>query len=369
MTEIIDNQFMREDSNEDSTRKLATIITIRDIRPIEGADRIEIATFTSNSWQCVVGKGEFKVGDRAIFFEVDSFLPKEERYKVLEGRCYKTMNGKEGYRLKSARFKGEISQGFAMPFGAFPLLVPQDDGTDYTEALGIKLWQAPIVGGFGFNIGCPKGGFPTHLIKKTDQERLQFMTHRSILEIFNHTFEVTEKLDGTSCAMYVHTKQEPLHDANEPQCTIYKFGVCSRNLEMKPSGKEMVEYVRWIGGDNEPLKEGEQIVQDENVMRSEANADCIAWFKAPNKVEEDEDMDRVWSVFVSPLVEGIIQDLIAQAAGMAFTGLGHREGLVFKSMADPMKSFKVINNEFLLAQIFQYFHFWCIVAGGIVWNV
>jgi len=200
MTEqIIDNIDIPE---ETTSRKLATITTIKELRPIEGADRIEIATFTSNGWQCVVGKGEFRVGDKAIYFEIDSFLPKEERYSVLEGRCNKVLRGKEGYRIKTIKLKGEISQGFAMPIQSnFPELIDKNlltDGENVTDTLGIKLWELPIAGGFGFQIGRPKGGFP-HWLQKTDQERIQSMKNRQVMDMFGHDFELTEKLDGTSC--------------------------------------------------------------------------------------------------------------------------------------------------------------------------
>lgn len=46
-------------------RKLATIRTIADIKPIEGADSIECAIV--DGWTVVVKKGEFKVGETAVY--------------------------------------------------------------------------------------------------------------------------------------------------------------------------------------------------------------------------------------------------------------------------------------------------------------
>lgn len=48
-----------------SERKLAHIETIAEIKPIKGADKIELAYVLG--WQCVVKKGEFKVGDKIIY--------------------------------------------------------------------------------------------------------------------------------------------------------------------------------------------------------------------------------------------------------------------------------------------------------------
>lgn len=59
-------------------RKLASVRQVADIRPIQGADMIELAII--DGWQCVVKKGEFKAADRAIYFEIDSFLPLDPRF-------------------------------------------------------------------------------------------------------------------------------------------------------------------------------------------------------------------------------------------------------------------------------------------------
>ena len=263
-----------EDALDETTRKLAVVTTIKSVSPIAGADRIVAVTFTCNGWTCVAGKGEFNVGDQCVFFEIDSFLPKEDRYAILEGRCDKTMDGVVGYRLKTIRLRGVISQGLAMPLRAFEDKIDQfdvkgfQDGVDVTALLGVKLYKAPISsGGFGFNIGKPKGSFP-HFVKKTDQPRIQSMGARQILDLFGHTFEITEKLDGTSCTMYVQCEQRKmLNIAGDPTGeveSVYTFGVCSRNLELKRPGTETVEYTRWIGEGTEPIKSNEfAVIEDD----------------------------------------------------------------------------------------------------------
>ena len=46
-------------------RKLASIRKVREIKPIEGADAIELAIV--NGWQCIAKKSEFKINDLCIF--------------------------------------------------------------------------------------------------------------------------------------------------------------------------------------------------------------------------------------------------------------------------------------------------------------
>jgi RNA ligase (TIGR02306 family) len=94
-------------------RKLASIRTIDAITPIEGADAIECVTI--GGWKCVAKKGEFKVGARCVYFEVDSILPaSDERYKFLEKsfKEFHTEAGSKvlGHRLKTIKLRGQISQ-------------------------------------------------------------------------------------------------------------------------------------------------------------------------------------------------------------------------------------------------------------------
>ena len=51
-------------------RKLASIQKIIELKPIEGADRIELARVLG--WQVVVGKGQYKPGDLVVYYEIDS---------------------------------------------------------------------------------------------------------------------------------------------------------------------------------------------------------------------------------------------------------------------------------------------------------
>lgn len=53
-------------------RNLVSVQEIKALSPIDGADRIEVATILG--WKLVVKKGEFKVGDKCAYFEVDSFF-------------------------------------------------------------------------------------------------------------------------------------------------------------------------------------------------------------------------------------------------------------------------------------------------------
>ena len=99
--------------------KLASIQTVSEIRPIDGADRIEAATVLG--YQTVIKKGEFHPGDRCVWHEPDTVVAEKPEYEFLR---------KQGFRLKVSRFKGQVSQGLARVHGylAWNLDVPGRPG-------------------------------------------------------------------------------------------------------------------------------------------------------------------------------------------------------------------------------------------------
>ena len=82
-------------------RKLASIQKIKAIKPIEGADRIEVAQILN--WDCVVTKGEYRVGDMVIYFEIDSLLPDVPAFEFLKGSSWSQKLNK--YKIRTHTFR------------------------------------------------------------------------------------------------------------------------------------------------------------------------------------------------------------------------------------------------------------------------
>ena len=174
-------------------RKLASIQRIWKIEPIEGADRIELAHVLG--WQCVVNKGQFREMDLAVYFEVDSFLPVAPEFEFLRASSYrKTDIMGEGFRLRTMKFRGQISQGLLLPVAAFQA-IPADAelGTDVTELLGVKKWEIEerITTG-----GTMIGTLP-YDIPHTDETRVQ--AEPELIQAFaGLEYYISTKLDGSS---------------------------------------------------------------------------------------------------------------------------------------------------------------------------
>lgn len=197
-------------------RKLASVQYVHHITPIEGADRIECVHVLG--WQCVANKGQFQVGDHCVYFEVDSFLPVCDRFEFLRSSSYKKSEVLgEGFRLKTLKFRGQISQGLVQPLS----ILPEGEyelGTDVTELLGIRKWE---IEERVTSSGTVIGDFP-YGITKTDELRVQ--SYPDLINEFKATpaYYISTKMDGTSVTMY-------WKDGN--------FGVCGRNYEYEDNDK------------------------------------------------------------------------------------------------------------------------------------
>jgi RNA ligase (TIGR02306 family) len=195
-------------------RKLASIQVVSEISPIPGADAIERLRVLG--WWLVAKKGAHQVGDPVVYCEIDSLLPETPDFEFLRATCFKPaieqsgiVMQRAGFRIKTVRLRGQVSQGICFPLSILPPNAPVEVGSDVTEVLGIIKYEPPIPVGMG---GRVKGGFPAFL-PKTDEIRIQVI--EQILERYRgQKFSVTEKLDGTSFTAFLHEGE---------------FGLCSRN--------------------------------------------------------------------------------------------------------------------------------------------
>lgn len=110
---------------ENKERALAHVEKIEWIKPIEGADNIELIGVLG--WVCVAKKGEFQTGDLAVYIEIDSKCPEnDERFEFLANKKYKVKT------MKLGKFK-VISQGLALPLSLFPELDGKNIGDDVSS--------------------------------------------------------------------------------------------------------------------------------------------------------------------------------------------------------------------------------------------
>lgn len=193
-------------------RKLASVQTIKAIRPIEGADRIEVVQVLN--WDCVATKGQYKVGDKVIYFEIDSLLPDIPAFEFLKKSCWSQKLNK--YKIKTHKFRNQISQGLVIPLSdlkdiylqinckdtvqVYPMsIVDPEEGYDLTEELNIEKYEPPVSNG-------ALGDLIQHewYIPKTDEERIQVCAENVLpeyMKVNKGHYYASIKLDGTSCTV------------------------------------------------------------------------------------------------------------------------------------------------------------------------
>lgn len=233
-------------------RALAHIEKVEWVKPIEGADNIELIGVLG--WVCVAKKEEFKPGDIAVYIEIDSKCPEnDERFAFLAAKHYKVKT------MKLGKFK-VISQGLALPINLFPEVTDKKIGDDVTNELKItyssqedikrksngvdpeakykamanrkpNLFKNPMVRKimryslgrrimfllFGRKKDNPKR-FPEWIVK-TDETRIENVPF--YLQSTDKWIK-TEKCDGTSCTYAV--------DRLKKGKNKFDFIVCSRNV-------------------------------------------------------------------------------------------------------------------------------------------
>ena len=251
-------------------RELVYVVTIDDIKPIEGRDRVECAVV--GGWTVMVRKDQFKPGDLGIYFEIDSKVPAKEPFMFLEGKHfkiktqkYKTPNGQfwsQGLLMTASDFGWTLAEDAdgnkiinwgdkatnAMPYLFEGDFLTQELGVTYADPednkrkskssvdkyqkmaqrMGKKFSKQPyrwlMKRTWGkkllfFFYGKKKDSkaWPSHIASKTDVERIQNMIW--VLQNKN-PFVATEKVDGSS--MSVMAEYGKFNKIN-------KY-VCSRNV-------------------------------------------------------------------------------------------------------------------------------------------
>ncbi len=255
--------------NMNQERELAYVVLIDGIEPIPGYDRVETAIV--GGWHVIVQKGQFNVGDPAVYFEIDSKVPSDrECFAFLEKRKYKIKTLKmcktisQGLLMHAEDFGWSIGYDTDDSSGDVPYI--KDDKGEYhyaggesrflTKNLGVtyaeeednarkapsvdkykkmaqrhpdifkkpwarwlmkREWGRKFMFLFFGKKKDKKNGWPSW-VSKTDEERIENMPW--ILADKNATWIATEKIDGSSTTFTMR----------KGKFGKLEFYVCSRNV-------------------------------------------------------------------------------------------------------------------------------------------
>ena len=337
-------------------RKLASVQKITSLTKIGEKGQEEFATVLG--WKVLVHANQFNVGEKIIFFEIDSILP--------NGKKWTKKIKPKNLHIKTSKSYNEIIQGCIMKlnillkeenFLKLNLKIEDlEEGYDLTDILEVKK----------FDENSEEGQkelekvFPSQLIEKSDEIRCQ--SNLNYIELFaGKEFYSSLKYDGSSATYLI-----------EP--TTQKFRVCSRNMGLNLNDKNIYnEIATKYDIKNKLLKyEGKYAIQGEiygpkvnknplQVTELKLAVFTIKDIKNNYYLGFDE-MTKLCKEMDLPMVEVIeegifnyktVEELVLKSKGNYPGTNGPREGLVYRVKKDWNKdgkrlSFKVINDDYLI---------------------
>ena len=382
-------------------RSLAHIEKIAWVKPIDGADNIELIGILG--WICVAKKGEFKEGSWCCYFEIDSKLPETEWSEFMRNKHFKVKT------MKLGKFS-VISQGLALPIDCIPELQNKklNIGDDVTDLLGVtysvaednirkskngdpnakyksmasrhqnlfkkKLfrWLMRRAWGrkflflfFGKKKDKPKE-FPDW-IKKTDETRIE---NAPFYLGSTDPWTKTEKLDGTSSTYAIDFLNKKIKNGD--------FIVCSRNVRQRDEeqscyhecGNVYWEMAAKYNVENALRNIAKEYNAKRVVLQGETYGESLQgnpyklkgrYFAAFNLIINDNRLGSVeakdilgkYNIPFVPIIDDNyylpkdMETFKLEADGMSEIANVKREGFVYRSK-DGNQSFKNVSREYLL---------------------
>lgn len=237
-------------------------VTLRKISKVwkhPNADKLDLAQVDGCSYQFVVGRDNYKVGDQVLYFPIDSVFNQVQHLRMLglEGK----LSGKEKNRLKTVKLRGEISQGLVCRPGDLMSGITNEMAIenmskmtplDITAALSITKYEPPMISSKAGNLIHMPGDIPIYDIEGAD-------SHPEIVEmLMNQKVYITEKVEGTNFWISVSYSDEA--DAAPWDDLPVSFG--TRHHEVKPieniehdfikvaKDQKLDGFVRWLAMDH-----------------------------------------------------------------------------------------------------------------------
>ena len=257
-------------------RNMAYVVTVKDVKPIEGKDRIEYVSFKENDYSVIAQKG-LKTDDKVVYIEVDSILPVDEKFEFLRSRCFK--ESLNGFLIKAMKMNGLYSFGIVFKPSNLGLDASElKSKQDLTDTLGVRKYEpiedrSPVenklpplkkriksllmrysltrpIGRKLFVKSLEKEDFPTWLIPKSDEDNLA--NNPEWFEKYKNTDNyITVKMEGKSVTCYFEDKKFLWFKKS-----IFK--VFGRNVPL--TEKKELEFFKSIG---DKIKNSHVILQGE----------------------------------------------------------------------------------------------------------
>jgi RNA ligase (TIGR02306 family) len=137
----------------ENNNSVCFVAKINEIKPIEGADNIELGII--GGWNCIIKKGQYKINDLVVVATTDAVIPIE-----ISDAMNVTNYLRKGQRVRTVKLRGVYSECLIIPIavarqwaagnpkGKHTEVKQLDrpiEGQDLMEILGITKWEPPVV--------------------------------------------------------------------------------------------------------------------------------------------------------------------------------------------------------------------------------
>jgi RNA ligase (TIGR02306 family) len=173
------------------------VARINEVKPIEGADNIELAVI--GGWNCIVKKGSHKAYELVVVATTDAVIPQE-----LSDAINVTNYLRKGQRVRTVKLRGVYSECLVISLDSLPQMKEQytkgigyywDEGTDLMEKLGIYKYEPPAV-----QIQLSSGRVIKYHQNPNFGVYYKFPNIKNVQGMFNESdeVEITRKIHGTN---------------------------------------------------------------------------------------------------------------------------------------------------------------------------
>jgi RNA ligase (TIGR02306 family) len=187
----------------ENNNSVCFIARINEIKPIEGADNIELGVI--GGWNCIIKKDSYKVDDFVVVATTDAVIPQE-----LSDSMNVTNYLRKGQRVRTVKLRGVYSECLVIPNQFLPVSYinnnPILEGTDLMELMKIFKYEPPAV-----QIQLSSGRKLKYYQNQNFGIYYKFPNIKNVKGMFNENdfVEITRKIHGTN-ARYGIVKKSKL---------------------------------------------------------------------------------------------------------------------------------------------------------------
>lgn len=229
----------------ENNNSVCYVATITEIRPIEGADNIELAIV--GGWNAITKKGEYASGDLIVVATTDAVIPQD-----LSDKMEVTNYLRKGQRVRTVKLRGVYSECLLIPLKHIPFMENYYDGKDIMFAMDIYKYEPPVK-----QVQLASGKKIRYQDNPHFHVYYKFPNLKNVPGMFTEDdiIEITRKIHGTN-ARYGIVKKNKLSILDRikkffgNKWTEYEFVVGSHNVEKGSDSQGFYDTNVWYDIEN-----------------------------------------------------------------------------------------------------------------------